>query len=273
LFPARTAARQLVGFDRARPVVIVLHHPQRTVGAHAHPPGHHVACNETPLFFECSPCVCPEPVLVKCSFLNLNGSKRPLLLTCHAVRRRFRVVAVAGVRLVAVVAPDVKAVDLVRISRRCHARDERLPGQVHLVVGCQPVCACASGGTGDECSAFPAPAVDSREAEAREPAGPSRRGAKAADGRQHRQAARSRGGTHTPCRSARGRRSSTSRTRAPARRCRCGARACCRRTWCRSLESQYYCPPGPGAQRPAESPSPAVSSRAAAAARSRRRPT
>ena len=29
------------------------------------------------LFFECFPCVCPEPVLAKRSFLCLNGSKRP----------------------------------------------------------------------------------------------------------------------------------------------------------------------------------------------------
>jgi len=27
-------------------------------------------------FFECFPYVCPEPVLVKCSFLDMNGSKR-----------------------------------------------------------------------------------------------------------------------------------------------------------------------------------------------------
>ena len=32
------------------------------------------------LFFEFS-YVCPEPVLVKCSFLHMNGSKRPFLLT------------------------------------------------------------------------------------------------------------------------------------------------------------------------------------------------
>jgi hypothetical protein len=29
------------------------------------------------------PYVCPEPVLVKCSFLYINGSKRPFLLTCR----------------------------------------------------------------------------------------------------------------------------------------------------------------------------------------------
>ena len=32
-------------------------------------------------FFECFPYVCPEPVLVKCSFLCINGSKRPFVLT------------------------------------------------------------------------------------------------------------------------------------------------------------------------------------------------
>jgi hypothetical protein len=31
-------------------------------------------------FFECFPYVCSEPVLVKCSFLYRNGSKRPFLL-------------------------------------------------------------------------------------------------------------------------------------------------------------------------------------------------
>jgi hypothetical protein len=34
--------------------------------------------------FECFPYVCPEPVLVKSSFLNVNGAKRPFLLT-HSV--------------------------------------------------------------------------------------------------------------------------------------------------------------------------------------------
>jgi hypothetical protein len=32
---------------------------------------------ENALFFECFPYVCPEPVLVKSSFLYINGSKRP----------------------------------------------------------------------------------------------------------------------------------------------------------------------------------------------------
>jgi hypothetical protein len=38
-------------------------------------------------FFEWFPYVCPEPVLVKCSVLYINGSKRPFLLTvlCHRV--------------------------------------------------------------------------------------------------------------------------------------------------------------------------------------------
>jgi hypothetical protein len=27
--------------------------------------------------FECFPYVCPEPVLAKCSFLNINGAKMP----------------------------------------------------------------------------------------------------------------------------------------------------------------------------------------------------
>jgi hypothetical protein len=37
--------------------------------------------------FEWFPYVCPEPVLVKCSVLYINGSKRPFLLTvlCHRV--------------------------------------------------------------------------------------------------------------------------------------------------------------------------------------------
>jgi hypothetical protein len=33
-----------------------------------------------PLLFE-FPYVCPEPVLVTCSFIYINGSKRPFLLT------------------------------------------------------------------------------------------------------------------------------------------------------------------------------------------------
>ena len=34
-------------------------------------------------FLECCfPYVCPEPVLAKCSFVYINGSKRPFLLTC-----------------------------------------------------------------------------------------------------------------------------------------------------------------------------------------------
>jgi hypothetical protein len=34
-----------------------------------------------PLFFECFPYVCPEPVLVKCSFLYINGSKSGVFRT------------------------------------------------------------------------------------------------------------------------------------------------------------------------------------------------
>ena len=44
-------------------------------------------------FFECFPYICPEPVLVKCSFLDVNGSKRPFLLTrissCNKKWQRF----------------------------------------------------------------------------------------------------------------------------------------------------------------------------------------
>jgi hypothetical protein len=36
---------------------------------------------------ECFSYVCPEPVLVKCSFLYINGSKRPFLLTTTLHRR------------------------------------------------------------------------------------------------------------------------------------------------------------------------------------------
>ena len=32
-------------------------------------------------FFECFPYVCPKPILVKYSFLCINGSKRPFVLT------------------------------------------------------------------------------------------------------------------------------------------------------------------------------------------------
>jgi hypothetical protein len=38
----------------------------------------HLQENATP-FFEWFPYVCPEPVLVKRSFLEINGSKRPFL--------------------------------------------------------------------------------------------------------------------------------------------------------------------------------------------------
>jgi hypothetical protein len=34
-------------------------------------------CEPQDDFFECFPYVCPEPVLVKCSFLYINGSKTP----------------------------------------------------------------------------------------------------------------------------------------------------------------------------------------------------
>ena len=34
------------------------------------------------ILFRVFPYVCPEPVLVKRSFLYINGSKRPFLLTC-----------------------------------------------------------------------------------------------------------------------------------------------------------------------------------------------
>jgi hypothetical protein len=33
------------------------------------------------LFFECFPYVCPEPVLVKCSFLYINGAKSGVFRT------------------------------------------------------------------------------------------------------------------------------------------------------------------------------------------------
>jgi hypothetical protein len=35
------------------------------------------AVRKTASFFECFPYVCPEPVLVKCSFLYINGGKMP----------------------------------------------------------------------------------------------------------------------------------------------------------------------------------------------------
>jgi hypothetical protein len=41
----------------------------------------HPALGKNGPFFEFS-YVCPEPVLVKRSFLYINGSKRPFLLTC-----------------------------------------------------------------------------------------------------------------------------------------------------------------------------------------------
>jgi hypothetical protein len=41
----------------------------------------HFSLRKSGPFFECVPYVCPEPALVKCSFLYMNGSKRPFLLT------------------------------------------------------------------------------------------------------------------------------------------------------------------------------------------------
>jgi hypothetical protein len=42
-----------------------------------------LACKKTALFFECFPYVCPEPVLVKCSFLYINGAKSGVFRTIN----------------------------------------------------------------------------------------------------------------------------------------------------------------------------------------------
>jgi hypothetical protein len=42
---------------------------------------HGTLFEKTATFFECFPYDCPEPVLVKSSFLYINGSKRPFVLT------------------------------------------------------------------------------------------------------------------------------------------------------------------------------------------------
>jgi hypothetical protein len=46
---------------------------------------HFVSVCDKTVFFECFPYVCPEPVLVKSSFLYINGAKRPLF---HLIAHR-----------------------------------------------------------------------------------------------------------------------------------------------------------------------------------------
>jgi|EP01046_Picozoa_sp_COSAG06_P000602 hypothetical protein len=57
----------------------------RTLGAVESP----TLYKKTPLNFECFPYVCPELVLVKCSFLNINGSGKLYIssIKWHCKRR------------------------------------------------------------------------------------------------------------------------------------------------------------------------------------------
>eukprot|EP01046_Picozoa_sp_COSAG06_P032215 COSAG06_NODE_3202_length_5693_cov_3.420272_4_plen_125_part_00 len=41
------------------------------------------SCEKCHSFFECFPYVCPEPVLVKCSFLYINGAKSGVFRTAQ----------------------------------------------------------------------------------------------------------------------------------------------------------------------------------------------